>query len=288
MIREERSFAVLISAYNELPTIGGIVRRCRDFTELVVVVDDGSTDGTDVEAARNNAVVLKNDVNSGLGASLRRGFSYLAEKRIGYVVVLDGDGAHDPEYIPALVKNHLQTGVGLTIGSRFLDSTLAADIPAPKVAANRFAAKLVNTAFKSSLTDVASGMKVIGEPLLSKAFTRDDFSIAYEIIGAALRADIEIGEYPIPVRYDAEVLYCTSQPELCDLLNFAISQLEENGRLRGLVSRLLGRVSRFEKVRVRFGTRGFVLHPIRQYAAFIFQEKLVTDDSKGWWVLSDE
>jgi len=281
MREQGKPFAVLISAYNEASTIGGIVRQCLEFTQHVFVVDDGSSDETAAEVVKNNATLLSNETNLGLGASLQRGFYCLAESGFQNIVVLDGDGAHDPRCIPHLAQQHVRSGVDLTIGSRFLDSNLSSNIPGPKTAANRFATRLVNLVLGCFLTDVASGMRVISRSLFSQSFAHDDFSIAYEIISVALRLGFEIGELPITVRYDPEILFCTKQFELCNLLSFADSRLAANSLVQAPVRQLLDRVENFRKVGVSIDNAAFVLHPIREYRSFIFQEVLTAEASFG-------
>ena len=94
---------VLVAAYNEAPVIGDVVREARRAVPSgeVLVVDDGSTDGTDRTAAAAGARVLRLPANGGKGAAVRRG---LIEVRGGVIVLMDGDGQDDPAEIPLLLE----------------------------------------------------------------------------------------------------------------------------------------------------------------------------------------
>ncbi len=82
----------------------------------VLVVDDGSTDGTDRAAADAGARVLRLPANGGKGSAVRRG---LSEARGEVIVLIDGDGQDDPTEIPRLLEA-LRPGVDLVVGSRFI------------------------------------------------------------------------------------------------------------------------------------------------------------------------
>lgn len=98
------SVAVVIPAYNEAATIADIVRRARRQAPWVIVVDDGSSDDTAVRADAADAVVLRQPVNQGKGASLWRGMQHALTEGADAVITLDGDGQHCPEDLPKLLE----------------------------------------------------------------------------------------------------------------------------------------------------------------------------------------
>jgi len=96
--------AVVIPAFNEATTIaevaGGALRHAR----RVIVVDDGSRDGTAAELAPLPVILIRNDANLGKAASLARGFAAALEQSVDAVVTLDADGQHRPADIPRLIE----------------------------------------------------------------------------------------------------------------------------------------------------------------------------------------
>ncbi len=97
------TIAVVIPAYNEAATIADIVHRARRQIEWVIVVDDGSRDDTAARAEAAGAVVVRQPINQGKGASLWHGMQTALAKGAEAVITLDADGQHRPEDIPKLL-----------------------------------------------------------------------------------------------------------------------------------------------------------------------------------------
>src|ERR1017187_8055084 len=91
----------LIPAYNEAPHIAAVARGAARYVAEVVVIDDGSTDGTYEEAAGAGATCLRMPRNQGKAVALRAGLVYAQARDFTHVLTLDGDGQHLPEDIPA-------------------------------------------------------------------------------------------------------------------------------------------------------------------------------------------
>jgi glycosyltransferase involved in cell wall biosynthesis len=101
----EASFVVaVVPAYQCVATIVAVVAGARAHVESVLVVDDGSTDGTAEAASRAGAEVLRRVANGGKGAAIRDGLArVLADPGVTHVLFLDGDGQHDPAEIPGFL-----------------------------------------------------------------------------------------------------------------------------------------------------------------------------------------
>jgi glycosyltransferase involved in cell wall biosynthesis len=113
------STLVAIPAYNEAATVGDVVAGALEHEDHVLVIDDGSTDGTVEQARAAGAMVLERETNGGYGAALKTAFREAHKQRADQLVILDGDGQHDPADIPALLAPLREGSADIAIGSRF-------------------------------------------------------------------------------------------------------------------------------------------------------------------------
>ena len=115
---------ILVPARNEEGAIGGVADEVHALFPHVpiLVVDDGSHDSTAAIAKRHGARVLRLPHHLGLGGALQAGYRLAFELGFEYVVRIDGDGQHDPAYIPAMIDAVSRPGVHMVIGSRFVES----------------------------------------------------------------------------------------------------------------------------------------------------------------------
>ena len=139
------SLAIIIPAKNEVKTIGRVIQNARKFG-TVVVVDDGSTDGTDKVSIVKGAKLIKNKKNLFYDKSLNKGFEYVKKKKFKFIITIDGDGEHDLNMIPIFVKK-LNRGYDLVIGRR-------KNLP-------RFSEKVISFIYqkKYNVSDMYCGMK---------------------------------------------------------------------------------------------------------------------------------
>src|SRR3954453_18205813 len=100
----------ILPAYNEGEMVARVVREVRRNAPNfdVLVVDDGSTDGTAAEAESEDAIVLRHPYNLGIGGAMQSGYKYALRHGYDVAVQVDGDGQHKPEYIPKML-NALRT-----------------------------------------------------------------------------------------------------------------------------------------------------------------------------------
>jgi glycosyltransferase involved in cell wall biosynthesis len=159
------AFTVLIPAFNEAATIRDLVVRALKITPQVLVVDDGSTDGTREQLNGLAVDVLRNETNQGKAAALWRGAQAAIEAGAQYVVTLDGDGQHAPEDIPRLMAAAETHPGRIVIGSRFADAT---GVPRARYNANRVAAFWLSWACGQNLADSQSGFRVYPAELFRK------------------------------------------------------------------------------------------------------------------------
>ena len=113
--------AVIIPAYNEARFIGSVVIQARRYASTVIVVDDGSQDGTPEVAQAAGALVIRHEVNSGKGVALKTGFQHARHlDGVQVILTVDGDGQHNCAEIPELARPILEGRADLVVGSRFL------------------------------------------------------------------------------------------------------------------------------------------------------------------------
>ena len=190
------SVTVLVAAYNEAPIIGSVVSEARRAVPSgeVLVVDDGSTDGTDRVAADAGARVLRLGTNGGKGAAIRRG---LTDVRGAVIVLIDGDGQDDPAEIPRLVEA-LRPDVDLVVGSRFIGTLEPGAITPVNRWGNRFLTTVLNLLFGTQLTDTQAGFKAFRADMLRRLTLRAHrFDIEVDLLLGVVRAGGRIVEVPV-------------------------------------------------------------------------------------------
>lgn len=162
---------MVIPAYDEAATIADVVARALAVAGpgRVLVVDDGSADGTADLALAAGALVLRNPVNGGKGEGLRRGLAHALTLGGPWVVTLDGDGQHRPEDVPRLVARARELPGRIVIASR---RQAAGDHVAPppraRRAANRFADFWVSWAARGRVEDSQSGFRLYPAEVLRR------------------------------------------------------------------------------------------------------------------------
>jgi len=143
----------VIPAFNEGERIGDVVKQALDYVDDVVVVDDASPDNTSVVAREAGARVIRNESNRGYVYSIKKGFR---EAKGDIIVCLDGDGEHDPAFIPKLVKPITDGEADLVLGKREYITRLS----------ERFLNWLVN--FKVRVSDSGTGYRALRKELAVK------------------------------------------------------------------------------------------------------------------------
>jgi len=194
---------VVVPAFQEAATIAGVVKGVRDALPgvPVLVVDDGSTDGTAAAAAAAGAEVLPAPANEGKGAALRRGMRAALARGASLVATLDGDGQHRPEDLPRLLA--LARPDRIVIGSR----RGAPGQPAARRRANRVADFWISWAARHPVADSQSGFRIYPAPALDRLDRYEGrarrFSFESEILIDAARAGITTVAADIPALYGA-------------------------------------------------------------------------------------
>jgi 2-polyprenyl-6-methoxyphenol hydroxylase-like FAD-dependent oxidoreductase len=196
---------IVIPAHNEAATIADIVERAR-LHGPVLVVDDGSTDGTVARAAEAGAEVVSLGARRGKGAALRRGFAEARQRGVARVVTLDGDGQHEPDEIPRLLKVAIEEPDAVVIGGRLagLAETPARVIPTGRLAALRVAGFFIDWLSGAAIADTQSGFRVYPVSLLAAVSPRrEGFVLETEVLLRAADRGVSLREVAItPIHFE--------------------------------------------------------------------------------------
>jgi glycosyltransferase involved in cell wall biosynthesis len=196
---ENVAISVVIPVYNEAGTIGEVIRRALDcgFEADVIVVDDGSTDGTREYLKRFDHPQVRclfNAVNRGKGGALRLGF---AAARNPFVIVQDADLEYDPRDYRHVLEPLIDGRADMVYGSRFLGGPHRV-LFFWHYMGNRFLTLLSNAFSDLNLTDMETGMKAFRrDKLIALGLSANRFTFEPEITGKAARARWRIYEVPI-------------------------------------------------------------------------------------------
>ncbi|HJU83266.1 MAG TPA: glycosyltransferase family 2 protein [Holophagaceae bacterium] len=204
--------AAIIAAHDEQPHIGAVVRGLAPFNlHRVLVVDDGSSDGTGDAARAAGAEVLRLPLDPGTGLrgpgdpgqgggkgqSLRAGIAWLAQDDFDYYLFIDGDGQHDPADLQAFL-DHLAAhpGTDFLIGSRFLDR---AKIPAKRWRTNALGSWTLGRIAGVRWEDSQSGFRLIRKKVVDRLDLKaTGFAIEMEM--AMKAADWKLRWAHIPIK----------------------------------------------------------------------------------------
>lgn len=194
------TLAVVIPAFNEAATLRDIAVRALREVDRVIVVDDGSVDGTAAAVADLPLTLLSNSRNLGKAASLRRGMLCALQNGASAVVTLDADGQHEPEDIPRLVAVHLHDPHAIIVGARLHDKRR---IPHARYYANRFASFLVAWAAGYPIADSQSGFRLYPASVLAALDIHNDTSQGFVFESAVLINAARAGYTSTPVKISA-------------------------------------------------------------------------------------
>jgi glycosyltransferase involved in cell wall biosynthesis len=194
--------AVVIPAFNEALTIRGVVEAALRQVPRVIVVDDGSSDGT-ADALRGlTAIVLRNPVNLGKAESLRRGMALALQEGASAVITLDADGQHDPVDIPRLIEAHARRPDPIIIAARLHEKD---KIPRGRYIANRVANFWIGWAAGYPLSDSQSGFRLYPAPLLRAIDVTHNRALGFvfesEVLISAARVGVKSFAVPIHAVY---------------------------------------------------------------------------------------
>ncbi len=191
----------LIPAYDEAPRVGAVIAGLRAIVSRVLVVDDGSSDGTADVAAAAGADVLRQPANGGKGLAIRAGLARVLGGDATHVLFLDADGQHDPADAPALIDAARSGRGDVVIGERPFDR---ARMPASRYYTNVISSGVISAAFiGQTVRDAQSGYRLVGTDWLRRLrLSGRGYEIETEMLIKLARRGARIARVPIAIRYD--------------------------------------------------------------------------------------
>ncbi len=184
----------LIPAHNESAHIAGVVAAAARYLP-VLVVDDGSQDNTAALAERAGAAVIRQMPNQGKGAALANGFRRCLADGCQALVMLDGDGQHDPDEIPKFLECYAGQPVGLIIGQRDFSR-----MPFPRSLSNPIGRWLFSWAVGQDIPDNQSGYRLVGRPLMELMANSTEKGFEFEVDMITLCLKHRLGLAWVPIR----------------------------------------------------------------------------------------
>lgn len=194
------SIVIAIPCFNEERFIGSVVLKARRYADKVLVIDDGSADASAEVARDAGATVYRHDCNKGYGAAISTSLHKGREQKADILVILDGDGQHDPRYVPSLVKPILDGQADVVVGSRFLGETQK--VPFYRRLGQRALTAITNLGSGHKLSDSQSGFRAYSSKALKVLnLSESGMSVSSEIQFAISKSGLRVTEVPIAVSY---------------------------------------------------------------------------------------
>jgi glycosyltransferase involved in cell wall biosynthesis len=190
----------LIPAFNEASYIAAVVEATKRHVEKVVVIDDGSRDGTAEIAEAAGAMCLRSRSNRGKASALHTGIAFAHAQNFTHVVTLDGDGQHLPEDIPAMIRVAEETGAQLVIGARAFDR---ARMPRARFYSNTIGSRVASWLVGREILDSQCGFRLLQlDRLCALQLRSRRYEFEMEVLIKMARSGCAIAHAPVRMVYD--------------------------------------------------------------------------------------
>jgi len=193
---------VIIPAFNESETIEKVIRGIQEATRDIdiIVVNDGSTDGTSLAATKAGVKVINMPFNMGVGAAMRAGFLYAYENNYDAAIQFDGDGQHFPADIPTILDGLSNSNI--VIGNRFHHQGVYT-ISKSRLVAIRILSFIVSNLVKTKISDPTSGCRSADKSAISffsKFYPNEYLNDTITSVVLAHKSGLSISEKPVTMQ----------------------------------------------------------------------------------------
>ncbi|MFX1500240.1 MAG: glycosyltransferase family 2 protein [Promethearchaeota archaeon] len=178
----DQRIGVVIPAYNEEMNIGKTLQRIpKNISNKleIAVIDDGSIDNTYQIVSKYDVNVIRHSKNRGNGAATKTGINFFRKKNSDVVVILDGDGQHDPKYISKFVEPILTNSCDFVIGNRF---TYFYDMNAYRKFCSKLMTALYFLLFRKKVSDPTNGYRALSSRLVNNLTFDSEYSLTQEML----------------------------------------------------------------------------------------------------------
>lgn len=194
--------AVVIPAFNEGSKIVDVLEKAKNFSDMIILVDDGSDQKKMAEINFNNIsdkiIYLRHRLNLGKGAALKTGCEAALKLGVERIVLMDADGQHKPEDIPRLIDKIERDNLDIVFGSRIIGR----DMPLMMMLGNKFLSLATSLLFGIYISDTQSGFRVFKAAAYPKIqWNSPRYSVETEMIVNTGKKGLKFGEIEIQTIY---------------------------------------------------------------------------------------
>lgn len=199
-----KKYLTALPVYNEVGFVDTVLDKVKNYSQEVLVVNDGSTDGTaELLATRQDIHLVSHETNRGYGAALTTAFDFAIKNGFDVLVTIDCDGQHQPCRIPLFVETCLEQQADIVSGSRYLKKFEGDSLPPEqRRAINQLLTAELNERLGLDLTDAFCGFKAYRVGALEKLRSTDPgYAMPLEVWVLAALSGLKIVELPVPLIY---------------------------------------------------------------------------------------